>query len=108
MTLQVGVRVQPDRVSWVPHVGSRGLAAPARPGPSGPRVGRGGHIARQAPITLRGGETGLSRLDSDLSRLMQAMSSEAAPYEVAGLQPHAEAEWEQGFLGPLGGRVDER
>ena len=29
----------------------------------------------------------------DLSREIQAMSSEAAPGEVAGLQPHAEAEW---------------
>jgi hypothetical protein len=47
---------------------------------------------------------------ADLSREMQAMSSEAAPDEVAGLQPHAEAEWEQGGTawGPLGGRVNER
>ena len=47
---------------------------------------------------------------ADLSREMQAMSSEAAPDEVVGLWPHAEAEWEQGgkALGPLGGRVDER
>ena len=47
---------------------------------------------------------------ADLSREIQAKGSEAAPDEVAGLQPHAEAEWEQGgkALGPLGGRVDER
>ena len=47
---------------------------------------------------------------ADLSREMQAMSSEAAPDEVAGLQPHVEAEWEQGgtALGPLGGLVGER
>jgi hypothetical protein len=38
------------------------------------------------------------------------MSSDAATDEVAGLPPHAAAEWEQGgqALGPLGGRVDER
>ena len=47
---------------------------------------------------------------ADLSREIQAMSSEAAPDEVARLQPRAEAEWERGgtALGPLGGRVDER
>jgi hypothetical protein len=41
---------------------------------------------------------------------IQAMRSEAALDEVAGWQPHAEAEWERGgeALGPLGGRVDER
>jgi hypothetical protein len=47
---------------------------------------------------------------ADLCRGIQAMSSEAALGEVAGLQPQAEAGWERGgaALGPLGGRVDER
>jgi hypothetical protein len=47
---------------------------------------------------------------ADLCREILAMSSEAALYEVAGLQPQAEAEWARGgeALGPLGGRVDER
>jgi hypothetical protein len=46
---------------------------------------------------------------ADLGREIQALSSEAAPDEVAGLQPHAEVEWDQGgkALGPLGGRVNE-
>jgi hypothetical protein len=33
---------------------------------------------------------------ADLRREIQAMSSEATPDEVAGLQPQAEAEWDQG------------
>lgn len=47
---------------------------------------------------------------ADLSREIQAMSSQAVLDEVAGLQPQAGAEWEQGgeALGPHGGRVDER
>ena len=36
---------------------------------------------------------------ADLSREIQAMSSEAAPDEVARLQPQAEAEWDQGGKG---------
>jgi hypothetical protein len=45
-----------------------------------------------------------------LSREIQVTSSQAALDEVAGLQPQAGAECEQGgeALGPLGGRVDER
>jgi hypothetical protein len=47
---------------------------------------------------------------ADLSREIQAMSSEVTPDEVAGLQPQAEVEWDRSgkALGPLGGRVDER
>ena len=47
---------------------------------------------------------------ADLCREIQAMSSEAALDEVAGLQPQAERSGSGGgeALGPLGGRVDER
>jgi hypothetical protein len=49
------------------------------------------------------------RSASRISVVIQAMSSEAAFDEVAGLQPQAKAEWERGgeVLGLLGGRVGE-
>jgi hypothetical protein len=66
-------------------------------------------FVEQSPVSVY-----IDQLDeirfADLCREIQAMSSEAAPDEVARLQPQAEAEWERGgdALGPLGGGVDER
>jgi hypothetical protein len=89
-------------------------AGPARPsarrdGVQAPHGGATSGLVEQSPVSVY-----LDQLHeisfADLSREILAMSVRLRLTKSPGLQPQAEAEWEQGAeaLGPLGGRVDER